>query len=94
MNLSKTRVPRLDTELVAIIVIAVIALALCIFAIVASGHAHDDAVADCDAVGGRLIEDTDTSVGTTFTNGKVGTTTTTSTDLICLNDAGGIIWIR
>ena len=50
---------------------------------------------DCREAGGHIMKDTDTSTGTGVdANGKVVTTTTTDTKYYCLNESGGIIWIR
>lgn len=57
---------------------------------------HQEWVSWCEnEMNGRIVKDTDTSVGTGIdANGNPTTVTTTDTTYYCLNEDGGIIDIR
>lgn len=77
------------------IVGGIIVAGLLVLFIALSMIAHAEWVAWCEDQGGRVIDDTDTQLGTGVdANGNVIVTTTSNTDYYCLNENGGIIDIR
>lgn len=91
-----------DRLMVGALAGSVAAIAVIIVAVLMwGGEAQAKWEADCLAVGGHVISDSDTAVGVGYApgNGKPGSggmvvTVTPSTKYYCLNEQGGIVGIR